>query len=137
LHLLLLSDQSTPLQGVEFCLCFYLNFFCSRLDLEVDSELTRFLELHDSVLIEASDIPEVQDDEGKYSTVLINVINVWLFSSLSPPLYVLPSSYPLSPASHPPNFVRFIPIPILHPSISPNTIDRLCVFFYEYQMCYL
>jgi len=35
----------------------------SRLDLEVDSELTRFLELHDSVLIEASDLATEPEDE--------------------------------------------------------------------------
>jgi hypothetical protein len=37
------------------------------LELDVDSELTRFLELHDSVLMEASDLTPEDEDTGIYN----------------------------------------------------------------------
>ena len=43
----------------------------SRLDLEIDSELTRFLELHDSVLIEASDLATEQEEEEESGNIPI------------------------------------------------------------------
>ena len=57
----------------------------SRLDLEIDSELTRFLELHDSVLIEASDLATEQEEEEEsgiiYSLVYPSLPGAGLASS--------------------------------------------------------
>jgi len=57
-------NKSSYVLKIDILTAFFL-FCVSRLDLEVDSELTRFLELHDSVLVEASDLTAEDEDPGQ------------------------------------------------------------------------